>query len=141
MLTVRLVSYNNATDNVTDGRVELRLNGEWGTICDDLFDINDADVICRQLGFPGALNAVTRGGFGEGTGRIWLDNLRCNGTESSIFQCPHGGIGVHNCRHWEDVGVACRDNNTNSPLRGTARKLLSFVVYNWPFLYPKTTEH
>lgn len=114
---VRLVSYNNATDNVTDGRVEILLNGEWGTICDDLFDINDAHVICKQLGFPGALSAVIRGGFGQGTGRIWLDNLRCHGNETSIFQCPHGGIGVHNCRHTEDVGVVCRDKNPKSPLR------------------------
>ena len=42
-----------------------------------------------------------------GSGEIWLDELRCRGTESDIFDCPHNGIGVHNCGHNEDAGVQC----------------------------------
>jgi len=42
-----------------------------------------------------------------GTGRIWLDELRCTGNERSIFDCPHAGMGVQNCSHSEDVGVSC----------------------------------
>ena len=123
-LTVRLVDSKNATSNVTDGRVEVLLNGLWGTICDDLFDINDANVICRELGFPGALTIVTNSAFGRGTGRIWLDDLRCYGNETSLFLCPHGGFGNHNCYHYEDVGVVCRDPDLQESARGTAIVLI-----------------
>jgi len=45
--------------------------------------------------------------YGAGTGRIWLDNLRCSGAESFIGDCGHNGWGAHNCRHYEDVSIAC----------------------------------
>ncbi|CAJ1078577.1 macrophage receptor MARCO [Xyrichtys novacula] len=86
------------------GRVEVKYNGVWGTVCDDSFDAMDATVICRMLGFQRASTTYTDGG---GSGRIWLDDLHCTGTEADIFDCRHGGIGVNNCQHGEDVGVAC----------------------------------
>ena len=90
------------------GRVEVLYNGIWGTICDDNWDLLDADVVCRQLGYEGALLAPKNAAFGQGTGQIWLDDVQCVGDETSISQCNHGGWGVHNCGHHEDAGVMCR---------------------------------
>ncbi|XP_030284078.1 macrophage receptor MARCO-like isoform X1 [Sparus aurata] len=86
------------------GRVEVRHNGVWGTVCDDSFDTNDGTVICRMLGYTRASTVFQAE---AGSGQIWLDDLRCTGTESSIFDCSHNGAGTHNCGHGEDVGVQC----------------------------------
>ncbi|XP_016318400.1 macrophage receptor MARCO-like [Sinocyclocheilus anshuiensis] len=86
------------------GRLEVLHENVWGTVCDDSFDTVDALVVCKMLGFQRATQVFTAG---EGTGRIWLDELRCTGNEKSIFDCPHAGIGVNNCNHNEDVGVSC----------------------------------
>ena len=48
------------------GRVEVYLHGEWGTVCDTDWDLPDAQVACRQLGFKGAASATAGGEFGEG---------------------------------------------------------------------------
>ncbi|CAM4607862.1 unnamed protein product [Leuciscus chuanchicus] len=88
----------------TRGRVEVLYNGVWGTVCDDSFDTVDGLVVCRMLGFQRVTQVYTAV---AGTGKIWLDELRCTGTERSIFDCPHGGIEIHNCGHAEDVGVSC----------------------------------
>nr|AGH27725.1 scavenger receptor cysteine-rich superfamily protein [Sciaenops ocellatus] len=86
------------------GRVEVKVNGAWGTVCDDNFDTLDGKVICRMLGFQAATDTFTAP---AGTGKIWLDDLRCTGTESDVMNCIHAGIGVNNCQHSEDAGVQC----------------------------------
>ncbi|XP_065942455.1 putative leucine-rich repeat-containing protein DDB_G0290503 [Magallana gigas] len=100
---VRLVG--GSTSN--QGRVEVYANGVWGTVCDDSWDSSDARVVCRMLGFTGSSSAYERARYGEGTGRILLDDVDCAGWETSIFSCRHGGLGVHNCGHSEDASVIC----------------------------------
>ena len=90
------------------GRVEVLYSGLWGTICSDYWDLPDADVVCHQLGYDGALRAVRNAAFGQGTGPIWLDDVQCVGNERSISHCNHLGLGAHNCRHYKDAGVVCR---------------------------------
>ena len=90
-----------------EGRVEIYLNGIWGTVCDDYWDILDAVVACRQLGYSSAISAHGSAYFGAGTGAIHYDNVGCNGTEASLVYCPHSGVGIHDCGHSEDAGVVC----------------------------------
>lgn len=81
----------------TVGRLEIFLNGKWGTVCDDGWQMEDAQVACRQLGFLGAKRYYTHGG---GSGPIWLSNVDCHGTSHetiSLLQCRHDGIGRHSC--------------------------------------------
>ena len=89
------------------GRVEVYLNGTWGTVCDDSWSLNDAIVVCRQLGYDGTVRALLGATHGEGTGPIYYDNLICSGSEESLDECLHNGVGVHNCEHNEDAGVEC----------------------------------
>ena len=105
---VRLV--NGATKY--EGRVEVYHNGEWGTVCDDGWDLNDAQVVCSELGFGNAVVATYSSFYGRGRGEVWLDNLNCVGNESTIGECSHRGWGTENChRHYEDAGVKCASGN------------------------------
>ncbi|XP_063951456.1 deleted in malignant brain tumors 1 protein-like [Lytechinus pictus] len=89
------------------GRVEIFYNFQWGTVCDDSWDLQDATVVCRQLGFTGATDAPQRAHFGAGSGAILLDDLRCTGSESMLVNCPGADFYQHNCVHNEDASVIC----------------------------------
>lgn len=98
------------------GRVEVFVDGEWGTVCDDLWDQHSASVACRQLGFSVALRAARRAEFGEGRRlRILLDDVRCQGSEAILLHCQHAGVGRHNCGHHEDAGVVCGNADSAKP--------------------------
>ncbi|XP_051748184.1 deleted in malignant brain tumors 1 protein-like [Ctenopharyngodon idella] len=106
--TVRLVD----GDSPCSGRVEVHHDGQWGTVCDYNWDMTDAAVVCREIGCGEPVEAVSDAHFGQGSGPIWMDNVACSGSESTLKNCGSGGWGVHNCGHHEDAGVRCSDKKT-----------------------------
>ena len=86
------------------GRLEVKYNGEWGTVCNKNFKAEI--VVCRELGFADVNNVMP---FRSGPvgGRIWLEDVQCEGNEQSIFDCNHSGWGNTNCTHQDDVGIVC----------------------------------
>ncbi|VDI83621.1 Hypothetical predicted protein [Mytilus galloprovincialis] len=94
-----------------EGRVEININGQWGTICDTDFDLADAEVLCRMAGYSRALRRFFGAYFGEGNGRVFLDHLRCSGKEQHLDSCPSSGLFLTSCQHSNDIGVSCQSVN------------------------------
>lgn len=93
------------------GRIEVFHNGQWGTVCDDSWNLRSAKVVCRQLGCGTAVSAPGKAHFGRGSDPIWLDDVECSGTEASLSQCRLNNWGNHNCNHEEDAAVVCSGTN------------------------------
>ena len=93
----------------SEGRVDVRYEGEWGAICDNAWDINDAMVICRQLGYTSALRPTIDSAYpvSSENSRLWLDYVACRGNESSIEFCAHSGWGETYCSTNNEAGVIC----------------------------------
>ncbi|XP_072026691.1 lysyl oxidase homolog 2A-like [Amphiura filiformis] len=102
---VRLVG--SLYGNPWEGRLEVLHKGKWGTVCDDGWDMDISNVVCRWLGYIGAQNYIFDSYFGQGRGDIWLDNVRCYGNETSLWKCRHNPVGENDCTHREDVGIRC----------------------------------
>lgn len=91
----------------------MGINGQWGGVCDDNFDIDDANVICKMLGFPSAITALTDSiaddlyGTAPSGNDFILADLGCNGNETSVFDCSHSGEWTNDCEAYEIAGVQC----------------------------------
>ena len=118
--------------------MEVCINDQWGTVCDDSWDNNDATVVCKQLGYaytgsmPIALiimsvndylqlmclyiggRAYSSAYFGAGSGPIYLDDVQCTSSASQLLECPSRPILSHNCLHSADAGVGCDGKKTVS---------------------------
>uniref|UniRef100_A0A670Z5V7 Lysyl oxidase homolog n=1 Tax=Pseudonaja textilis TaxID=8673 RepID=A0A670Z5V7_PSETE len=91
---------------VGEGRLEVLMNGEWGTICDDGWSLHSASVACRELGFGTAKEAILGARLGQGIGPIHLNEMDCTGFEKSITDCKFSKE-IRSCTHEEDAGVRC----------------------------------
>uniref|UniRef100_A0A3B1KJD0 SRCR domain-containing protein n=1 Tax=Astyanax mexicanus TaxID=7994 RepID=A0A3B1KJD0_ASTMX len=99
------------------GRLEVFHSGSWGTVSDDLWDIEDAQVVCRQLQCGVALSDPVPVWFGSGTGPIWLNEVECEGNEASLWNCRYQLCGEDECGHNDDVGVVCSVVQRTDPLK------------------------
>ncbi|XP_027480775.1 galectin-3-binding protein isoform X2 [Zalophus californianus] len=101
-------------DTANEGRVEIFYRGQWGTVCDNLWDLTDASVVCRALGFANATEALGGAAFGPGAGPVMLDEVECTGTEPSLASCRSLGWLKSHCRHNQDAGVVCTNETRDA---------------------------
>ncbi|KAK3544559.1 hypothetical protein QTP86_016936, partial [Hemibagrus guttatus] len=93
------------------GRLEVYHNSTWGSVCDDQWNIRNAQVVCRQLGCGSALSADRKVSSGSGEGTIWLNRVKCRGDEIHLWDCHHSLKKHTDCSH---AGVTCADISTVS---------------------------
>ncbi len=86
---LRLVSVNNVDI------VNVKINGTWGAVCDDGFSFNEANVICRQLGFELGAEEVHNGQGNDPQDLVLLHDMTCNGQEKHISECNFEDHAAH----------------------------------------------
>lgn len=97
------------------GRVEFYDNGQWGTVCGESWDINDASVVCSQLDCGKAHKITTMSEYGRGTGQTWIEIIECSGRETSLSQCPQRPYMDRSCNTSSVAGVICTGKIGNRP--------------------------
>ena len=118
----------------SEGRLEVSFNGQWGSVCRDGWDINDATIACKHLGYPDALGVARQGDFPIGTGPIWIDEVDCDGVESSLFDCNYKGWGVKGCTHDKDVGIYCAPKSEYSPYTTYYTYICNTFIYAYLYI-------
>uniref|UniRef100_A0A667Z7V9 SRCR domain-containing protein n=1 Tax=Myripristis murdjan TaxID=586833 RepID=A0A667Z7V9_9TELE len=92
--------------SLCSGRVELKSNQSWSSVCEDDFDHQDAQVVCRELGC-GALSVLQGALYGEGKAPMWTKEFQCEGRESALLHCGSSGSARNSCSPGKAVGLTC----------------------------------
>lgn len=98
------------------GRVEIFHDGQWGTVCDDKWGMQEVAVACREMNCGTAITPKYKAFFGRGNDQVWLDDVECTGDEKFLTDCQHRGLGEHDCDHNEDAGLVCSGTTSFSPV-------------------------
>ncbi len=109
------------------GRLEVYHNAVWGSVCDDQWDISDAQVVCRQLGCGAALRADRNLVFGAGEGVVWMNRVECRGNEIHLWDCPLSLKNHTDCSHKEHAGLTCAGHSKHWQI------LIFFLTYFYVF--------
>ena len=110
MIPIRL----SGSELSRQGRVEILYNSTWRSVCNTDWDMTEANVVCRQLGYgeakdvpPGSKFQTAAEEDGGRVGEMWLDNVQCRGHEAVLAACSHSRWGKTNCGVEQEAGVLC----------------------------------
>ena len=100
--SVRLVNGNS----LCSGRLEVRFEQSWSSVCEADFDQQDAEVVCRELGCgpPSVLQGAL---YGDAEAPMWMKQFQCGGNESSLLDCGRSDSTRSTCSPGKAVGLTC----------------------------------
>ncbi|KAL7377205.1 hypothetical protein ABVT39_023858 [Epinephelus coioides] len=104
--SVRLV---NGT-SLCSGRLEVKSNQRWSSVCEADFDQQDAEVVCRELGC-GAPSVLQGALYGEAEAPMWTKEFQCGGHESALLDCRSSGSDRNTCSPGKAVGLTCSESD------------------------------
>ncbi|KAL7372347.1 hypothetical protein ABVT39_014821 [Epinephelus coioides] len=90
------------------GHLEVKSNQLWSSVCEDDFDQQDAEVVCRELGC-GAPSVLQGALYGEVEAPMWTKEFQCGGNESALLDCRSSGSDNNTCSSGKAVGLTCSD--------------------------------
>uniref|UniRef100_A0A8C7JG99 Deleted in malignant brain tumors 1 protein-like n=1 Tax=Oncorhynchus kisutch TaxID=8019 RepID=A0A8C7JG99_ONCKI len=102
--SVRLVNGSG----LCSGRVEVKSNQSWASVCEADFDQQDAELVCRDVGC-GAPAALQGGLYGGGGGQTWDKEFQCKGNESLLLDCDTSDRKNNTCLPGNAVGLTCSE--------------------------------
>ncbi|XP_067451600.1 scavenger receptor cysteine-rich type 1 protein M130-like [Thunnus thynnus] len=114
--SVRLV--NGST--LCSGRLEVKSEQSWSSVCEDDFDLQDAEVVCRELGC-GAPSVLQGALYGEMQALVWTEEFQCKGSESVLLDCGRSGSTKNTCSSDKAVGLTCSEPDDVRLVGGASR--------------------
>ena len=111
--------------------MEVKHQGEWGTVVDGSWSLKDASVVCRQLECGTAVGIPKQAYSGPGVGPIWLSYTSCEGVESTVSDCRHSNIKDYrndSYIHDWDAGVVCSGKSCLACVGISSRKILCLIT-------------